>query len=252
MTKRLSVQSNIFWTIFLIGSTKHVCVVQRVADVCGAAVFSSALSFSIQTILAFDGIALRFRIQQQNFPVSNNLPPQFFLKVVQAFFINGLGKYWRCVFWSVQFHVSHSSSIKVSCKELSGNELEMFLQNSERSHAEIINQSGAELRYYWPMRSWFLTQFSFRHSHSWDVSRQDYWGRNNIDNMWPGITLTSAGSRQWSYIGWQHLTLLSPPNAALAPQARQARASGENLNYVTLVPQARQARPSGAILNYTC
>ena len=29
-------------------------------------------------------------------------------------------------------------------------------------------------------------------------------------------------------------------------QARQARASGENLNYVTLVPQAR---PSGEILN---
>ena len=47
MTKRLSVQSNIFWTIFLIGSTKHVCVVQRVADVCGAAVFSSALLCSL-------------------------------------------------------------------------------------------------------------------------------------------------------------------------------------------------------------
>ena len=33
----------------------------------------------------------------------------------------------------------------------------------------------------------------------------------------------------------------------LAPQARQARASDENLNYVTLAPQAR---PSGEILNY--
>jgi len=33
----------------------------------------------------------------------------------------------------------------------------------------------------------------------------------------------------------------------LAPQARQATASGENLNYVTLVPQARQARPCGEI-----
>ena len=39
----------------------------------------------------------------------------------------------------------------------------------------------------------------------------------------------------------------SQPNATLAPQARQARASGDNLNYVTLVPQAR---PSGEILNY--
>ena len=28
----------------------------------------------------------------------------------------------------------------------------------------------------------------------------------------------------------------------LAPQARQGRASGENLNYVTLEPQARQAQ----------
>ena len=51
-------------------------------------------------------------------------------------------------------------------------------------------------------------------------------------------------------IGWQNLNLLSPPNATLAPQARQARASGENLNYVTLAPQARQARLSVEILNY--
>ena len=47
-------------------------------------------------------------------------------------------------------------------------------------------------------------------------------------------------------IGWQNL---NPPNATLAPQARQARASGENLNYVTLAPQARQARLSVEILN---
>ena len=50
-------------------------------------------------------------------------------------------------------------------------------------------------------------------------------------------------------IGWQKLNPLYHPNATLAPQERQARASGENLNYVTLVPQARQARPSGEILN---
>ena len=49
------------------------------------------------------------------------------------------------------------------------------------------------------------------------------------------------------YIGWQKLNLLSNPNATLAPQAR---ASDEKLNYVTLAPQARQARPSGEILNY--
>ena len=39
--------------------------------------------------------------------------------------------------------------------------------------------------------------------------------------------------------GWQNLNPLSHPNATLAPKAR---ASGENLNYVTLRPQAR---PSG-------
>ena len=31
---------------------------------------------------------------------------------------------------------------------------------------------------------------------------------------------------------------LSHPNATLAPLARQAKVSGENLNYVTLAPQA--------------
>ena len=36
---------------------------------------------------------------------------------------------------------------------------------------------------------------------------------------------------------------------SLALQVRQVRASGENLNYVTLAPQARQA--SGEILNYS-
>ena len=32
-------------------------------------------------------------------------------------------------------------------------------------------------------------------------------------------------------VGWENLNLLSHPNAILAPQARQARASGKNLNY---------------------
>ena len=34
----------------------------------------------------------------------------------------------------------------------------------------------------------------------------------------------------------------------LAPLAKQAKASGENLNYATLAPQAR---PSGEILKYS-
>ena len=38
-------------------------------------------------------------------------------------------------------------------------------------------------------------------------------------------------------IGWQNVNLLSHPNATLALQARQLRASVENLNYVTLAPQ---------------
>ena len=49
-------------------------------------------------------------------------------------------------------------------------------------------------------------------------------------------------------IGWQNLNQLSHPSATLSPQARQARASGENLNYETLAPQVRQLRRE--ILNY--
>ena len=48
-------------------------------------------------------------------------------------------------------------------------------------------------------------------------------------------------------IGCQNLNPLSHPNATIAPQARQAKASFENLNYVTL---ASQVRPSGEILNF--
>ena len=49
-------------------------------------------------------------------------------------------------------------------------------------------------------------------------------------------------------IGRHNLNWLSHPNATLVPQGTQARASGENFNYVTLTPQAR---PSGEILNYS-
>ena len=38
-------------------------------------------------------------------------------------------------------------------------------------------------------------------------------------------------------IGWQNLNLLSHVHATLAQQARQAKDSGKNLNYVTLAPQ---------------
>ena len=48
-------------------------------------------------------------------------------------------------------------------------------------------------------------------------------------------------------IGWQKLNQLSHPNATIASQARQARPSGENLNYMTIAPQVR---PSSEILNY--
>ena len=40
-------------------------------------------------------------------------------------------------------------------------------------------------------------------------------------------------------IGWQNLDPLSHPNTILAPQARQARASGENLNYITLAATSK-------------
>ena len=45
---------------------------------------------------------------------------------------------------------------------------------------------------------------------------------------------------QWSYIERHKSNPLSHPNETLAPQARHARVSGENLNYVTLAPQARK------------
>ena len=61
-------------------------------------------------------------------------------------------------------------------------------------------------------------------------------------------TTTETSQANDLTVGWQNLNPLSHPNATLAPQARQARASGENLNYVTPAPQAR---PSGEILNYS-
>ena len=68
---------------------------------------------------------------------------------------------------------------------------------------------------------------------------------------WGHVTTPQLSENIWindHTIGWQNLNLLSHPNATLAPQQRQARASGENLNYMTLALQARQG--SGEILNY--
>ena len=76
------------------------------------------------------------------------------------------------------------------------------------------------------------------------------WNEREID-LWSQLTPSSCSTYSVSIndltIGWQNLNLLSHLNATLAPQARQPRASGENLNHPTLAPQAR---PSGEILNY--
>ena len=56
------------------------------------------------------------------------------------------------------------------------------------------------------------------------------------------IKLSQSSMSNDLTIGWQNLNAPSHPNATLAPQARQARASGENLYYVTLAPQARPSQ----------
>ena len=89
-------------------------------------------------------------------------------------------------------------------------------------------------------------------THTFCVIRQDLsWTGVNTDDLLHSFHLLALSSQANDLtIRWQNLNPLSQPNATLAPQARQAKASGENLNYMTLAPQARQARPSGEILNY--
>ena len=65
------------------------------------------------------------------------------------------------------------------------------------------------------------------------------------------VTLQSTLHPNDLTIGWQNLNLQSHSNATLAPQTRQARAIGENWNYVTLALQTRQAKSSGENLNYS-
>ena len=56
------------------------------------------------------------------------------------------------------------------------------------------------------------------------------------------VTLSELSFFNDHTVGWQKSNLLSHPNATLAPQARQARASGENFNYVTPATEARQPK----------
>ena len=84
-------------------------------------------------------------------------------------------------------------------------------------------------------------------THTFCVIRQDLsWTGVNTDDLLHSFHLPALSSQANDLtIGWQNLNKLSYPNATLAPQAR---ASGENLNYVRLAPQAR---PSGDILNFS-
>ena len=77
--------------------------------------------------------------------------------------------------------------------------------------------------------------------------RQNIFGLELFIGLWPRREARTLPRINDLTIGWPNSNPLSHSNATLAPQARQARASGENLNYVTLVPQAR---PSGEILKY--
>ena len=62
-----------------------------------------------------------------------------------------------------------------------------------------------------------------------------------------GSVAALTGDHNDLTMGCQNLNPLSHPNATLAPQAW---VSGENLNYVILTTKARQARASGEILNF--
>ena len=59
-------------------------------------------------------------------------------------------------------------------------------------------------------------------------------GRAVVTGLTSPIMLT--GEQNDLTIGWQNLNPLIHPNATLAPQAKQARTSGENMNYTTLAP----------------
>ena len=67
------------------------------------------------------------------------------------------------------------------------------------------------------------------------------------DLLWLIFSLRTMTGNDFT-TGRQNLNWLSHPNVILAPQAMQARANGENLNYSTLAPQAR---PSGESFNYS-
>ena len=86
------------------------------------------------------------------------------------------------------------------------------------------------------MTSLFMTQNSGKDTQTMDIygvmlSSQHIYVQRTVRLVCNDLT-----------IEWENLNPLIHPKATLAPYARQARASGENLNYVTLGPQAR---PSG-------
>ena len=89
----------------------------------------------------------------------------------------------------------------------------------------------------WPVCTEYC--YETRSSQIWNVAVTTVWESTRA------VISKITSYQQWSCIGWQNLNPLSHPNATQATQAKQARASGENLNYATLAPQARQARPSG-------
>ena len=75
-------------------------------------------------------------------------------------------------------------------------------------------------------RDQILSQFYASSSHSPECSAARTTadlGQHDHDHM---------GDNIWLYRGWQKLNPQSQPNATLAPQIRQARASGEILNYL--------------------
>ena len=92
-------------------------------------------------------------------------------------------------------------------------------------------------------RQWYRLQDQRRVS--WETGAGGSQTRSCLGSTWcHGEIIISIN--QWSY--YRIAKFKCNLNATLARQARQARASGGNLNYVTLAPQAR---PNGEIFNFS-
>ena len=88
-------------------------------------------------------------------------------------------------------------------------------------------------------------------------SQARVWSTRQSSSPWLSLQTVTDCSHGWILLSRSMIIYrmaknnpLSHPDATLVSQARQARASGENLNYVILASKARQARSSGDILNY--